>query len=128
MTDYTSLIRALRHCAKQSVCNGCPRCGKRIKNCNAELDREVADTIEELLEERDAAYLVGHQLADKLPVWIPVTERLPKKYESVFTFSKYGMQIDEYIGNYDGEDYFARYTKNVTHWMPLPEPPKEETE
>ncbi len=42
------LVAALRHCAKRSVCNGCPRCGKHITNCPTELYHEAADAIEEL--------------------------------------------------------------------------------
>jgi len=52
---YEELIRALRHCAKRGVCNGCPRCGKRIKNCPTELYHEAADAIEELSKRIDRA-------------------------------------------------------------------------
>lgn len=135
-TDYDALIKALRHCAKQSVCNGCPRCGKRIKNCNAELDREAADAIVELSEEcRTYKELMCNEhnraaelAREKEHQWIPVTERLPEKYEQVLTYGKYGFLVDNYIGEFDGEVLFAMATHQITHWMPLPQPPKEETE
>lgn len=63
--------------------------------------------------------------------WIPVTERLPKEWEEVLVWSYCGFcEVAVYLGikgkwrvtwNHDllEED-------TVTHWMPLPEPPKEE--
>lgn len=63
--------------------------------------------------------------------WIPVTERLPedpvKKY-IVFVPHPHGNIVD--VGRYLGADgwvlegwYLTQ--SSVTHWMPLPEPPKE---
>lgn len=164
-TDYDALIKALRHCAKQSVCNGCPRCGKRIKNCNAELDREAADAIEELVMVANAIpneckYCVGcevekqnggcdtgfilsperakHAIESCTPRWIPVTERFPEKYHYAAVWVKdemnqrgfYGIGSLSRSGDWyvDGDDYSENSNLHVTHWMPLPAPPKEETE
>lgn len=55
--------------------------------------------------------------------WITVTERLPEKYDRVLVYSKatrMGRSID--FINSDGNWYT---TPKVTHWMPLPQPPKE---
>ena len=56
--------------------------------------------------------------------WISVKDRLPEKYEEVLVYSaKYGVQVD-WIA--DNTDYlWWNYGELVTHWMPLPEPPKE---
>lgn len=57
-------------------------------------------------------------------LWIPVTKQLPEKYERVLVYSKatrMGRDID--FINASGNWYS---TQKVTHWMPLPEPPKEE--
>lgn len=52
--------------------------------------------------------------------WIPVTERLPDIGKDVLIYSKEdGVDVDYY-----GGDMFGYC--NVTHWMPLPEPPKED--
>lgn len=63
--------------------------------------------------------------------WIPVTERLPENDQWVLCFMK-----DKAFGafrvfqwNYidwqwnDGNEWYDE--NDVTHWMPLPEPPKE---
>ena len=61
--------------------------------------------------------------------WIPVTERLPEHFRPVIVCREKGK--GEYIveqGFKDVGDWWKVYgtrTKNVTHWMPLPEPPKE---
>ena len=56
--------------------------------------------------------------------WIPVTERLPEKYTAVVVYSKAKGRGLDFIGS-NGNWY---KTLNVTHWMPLPEPPKSEGE
>lgn len=58
--------------------------------------------------------------------WIPVTERLPEKNGSYLVYVYGDVTEMEY---WHGKWHRLRddYTKAVTHWMPLPEPPKEET-
>lgn len=99
---------------------------------------------------RIADYLVvnGVTVPDKnVGKWIPVTERLPEKdgkylvnkdlwgtpYISTILFAKVGEKVSAYDlkgeknvwYDYDSEPgYFPVDT--VTHWMPLPEPPKGE--
>lgn len=75
------------------------------------------------------------------PRWIPVTERLPEErinpntrdFEYVLCTTiwgdvrpfKYGTPIGSKDAHFwNGEGYVDAY---VTHWMPLPEPPMEET-
>jgi hypothetical protein len=61
--------------------------------------------------------------------WIPVTERLPKRNAEVLvcdTREDY-VSIWEHIGDglwFGNEVIWA--TEDITHWMPLPEPPKGE--
>ena len=74
--------------------------------------------------------------ADAMPRWIPVTERLPTPYEKVFTCRREllgGTKIicNEYITvEYGGVLAWSAdhetWKTSVTHWMPLPEPPKGE--
>lgn len=61
--------------------------------------------------------------------WIPVTERLPEHENPVLCFIKNGqqdiLQFDKFENLWIGMQWtYKRHA--VTHWMPLPEPPKEE--
>lgn len=61
--------------------------------------------------------------------WISVKDRLPERFENVLVCTKHEMLLchydgDEWVINYDGE--YAGYDYEITHWMPLPEFPKEE--
>lgn len=62
--------------------------------------------------------------------WISVKERLPEKCEDVLCLSnKYGGHIFcGYRGFTSGawmeKENGSLHTGDVTHWMPLPEPPK----
>ena len=73
--------------------------------------------------------------------WIPVTERLPEEEgrylvyygngESPFVSSirfapKDRKHIPKGWHRYDHEDGMITQNRYITHWMPLPEPPKEE--
>nr|DAG65479.1 MAG TPA: Protein of unknown function (DUF551) [Caudoviricetes sp.] len=62
--------------------------------------------------------------------WIPVTERLPEAFAPVIV-CRDGEAGERRVeqGHKDVGDWWKVYgtrTKRVTHWMPLPEAPKEE--
>ena len=65
--------------------------------------------------------------------WIPVVERLPEKNKEVVgwykdnPFSPFRYGIVSWNGHGWVFTYAQRYVDAVTYWMPLPEPPKEET-
>ena len=96
---------------------------------------------------------VGDKLAPTEPLtncqqWIPVTERLPEKdgqylvYERgyiipsirVLSFANDGRKVDKYDFCREWRNVWYQYDSewghitidDVTHWMPLPEPPKGE--
>lgn len=64
--------------------------------------------------------------------WIPVAERLPQNYISVLVYTPkaglFPLVHEAYIGD-DGEwhssVFYGIENEDVTHWMPMPEPPKE---
>lgn len=59
--------------------------------------------------------------------WIPVTERLPERYQNVLTVRADRKIRFDAIGSLDAWYEEVWHTGNpVTHWMPLPEPPKGE--
>ena len=92
------------------------------------------------MDERDIteqAFKNGYEKGKQDAVkWIPVTERLPPKlYTDVLVCRKSIVDDSIFVGvDYAGiiEEVpkwamdFMHPMKRVTHWMPLPEPPKGE--
>ena len=78
-------------------------------------------------------YLADHLIANGVTVqeWISVKDRLPEPWKQVLIYSRYDFcEVALYIGipgkwrvtwNHDMLD-----ADSVTHWMPLPHPPKGE--
>lgn len=71
--------------------------------------------------------------------WIPVMERLPQEYEDVLCYYEYFRYGDHncmfraidrgyYVGGRWGGEAGQGLKNKVLYWMPLPEPPKEETD
>lgn len=58
--------------------------------------------------------------------WISVKDRLPKELREVMFYDGEEMWIGYRLGGLWCEDYFTFKESKITHWMPLPEPPKEE--
>ena len=136
------LVKALRVCNTfGGTCDGCP-CYQGGRCESPGLEVLAADAIEalEAQHEADAKEIEWlKKCVAELPrpqKWIPVTERLPEEEKSVLVY----IEADEYMqkvvfspknqqfNNYDSLPYDERNTFNeVTHWMPLPEPPEEGT-
>jgi hypothetical protein len=59
--------------------------------------------------------------------WISVKDRLPEKNTTVIvcSISDGHIQIKDFKG--DEKNWITNYLEKVTHWMPLPEPPKDST-
>jgi hypothetical protein len=122
---YEDLIKALRCCAEPERCSfdGCPKltADTYAGDCSLSVNNEAADAIEALSAELDRLKEANR--------WIPVTEKLPDEQQDVLIwFDRCGGDKD--IGWYSTKRkaWFVRswlLNYNVTHWMPLPEPPKE---
>lgn len=88
-------------------------------------------------------YADAYEIAKNAPIadvveskrggWISVKERLPSIHQRVLvwceskTIQKH-VTACTFMADYSGKGkgpYFSRHVRNVTHWMPLPEPPKE---
>ena len=86
--------------------------------------------------------IANHLIANGVTVqkWIPVSERLPESKVKILVyggrieiwhngvkqpmpsiFAGYMRGLDEGWFTWESDDYIS----DVTHWMPLPEPPKE---
>ena len=84
---------------------------------------------EQLNNDEIASHLIAHGVT--VQEWIPVTERLPEeKVNYIIRYNHAYCDNDGYwaIGFcfYDGEKFQIDLSYKVTHWMPLPEPPKGE--
>ena len=82
--------------------------------------------------------MMFYEIRDKLddlptievPTWIPVTERLPKHGAVVLAYTKlndietfqWDDKYEEWLGSGLDNDHWKEF---VTHWMPLPTPPKD---
>ena len=75
-------------------------------------------------------YNVGYRKQNE---WIPVTERLPEESCRCISVNKAGiMFMMPYSSRYkafnatDDDEGDERKMSDITHWMPLPEPPESE--
>lgn len=115
------LATALRICAgSESECDSCPcvYIAESGTNCDDYAKRKAADMLEKLAAEKEA----------QKPERISVKDRLPEKNSIVLVCmdnGQYKVVLTSYLSN-NGE--WVSYDKNrkVTHWMPFPDPPKED--
>lgn len=97
-----------------------------------EMAEDWAQTIElccgtsDILIAAENAFLAGYKAAQR---WISVKDRLPESTPMVLAMCSDGYEL-AYYGNY-GKDQWTNTlgteNLNVTHWMLLPTPPKEES-
>ena len=126
---YEELVKALRTCSERDSCfwltDACPYLDSDL--CD-DKSGKAADAIEDLSKTLDNEVEINTALECNMPVWIPVTERLPEKIGLYLT---YDMNVWERpfekqaMAYWDGEHFLVSKFSAVTHWMPLPEPPKD---
>ena len=119
------LVKALRYCSNDYPCKTCPvELQKDESTCIGVLFKHCIDQIER--DQKEIADLREKQQ------WIPVTERMPERDIQVIgwykdnPFSQYRLGVVAWNGNGWIFVYAHRYVTDVTHWMPLPQPLKEE--
>ena len=143
MKKPEEIKKGLECCTDSDGCywdNGCPYGANKECSCDLKADA--------------LAYI--QQLEAQVPRWISVEERLPEGEDPVLILVKetehYGLHKEkskvyycQYLAYWDDEEWYTTWcngcrkitdTANepnaddyeVTHWMPLPEPPKEEHE
>ncbi len=129
---YDELVKALR--------NNADHYGFEAEDGLVHLLTNAADAIEELQKAVNFHKFNSEFWEDKYnsladEKWIPVTEALPKYGTPVLA---YGSRGGIFVAKYEraraewDRDYWwklnsAIHVCNPTHWMPLPQPPMEET-
>lgn len=65
--------------------------------------------------------------ADVAPVqeWVSVEDRLPEENTTVIVATDNGI-VFQCLYSYDGWDLWDDNDVNITHWQPMPQPPKGE--
>lgn len=104
-------------------------------NTLSDLSHKAANALEQLQAENDRLKEEVQQMR-----WIPVEERLPEENVTVLAFNADPHAEKYVLARYRTVVYFGCYwcqfdqeydswcasCWKVTHWMPLPQPPKEE--
>lgn len=124
---YERIVKSLRSCMRlEEPAFECIEmdggCCDSIGRCIPHLMDDTANAIEELARRNEQF------MYTPLPAWIPVTERLPDIGEEVLCNCRARIL---FVLAWDGTHWHEgtdRYYMGsfVTHWMPLPEPPKGE--
>ena len=123
MRDYAAISKRLRRYSENCV-------AYKLDADFADAVSDAADAIEELLDELTT-------IRKQFPRWISVDERLPEQFICVFATDGEDVGIAAFQGFIDDypvwsnawnleyiEDQYDEDFLQVTHWMPLPAPPK----
>lgn len=129
MRDYEELVRELREADEKSMCG---ECGMNLNSGTTKkgvLFAESAYAIEEL-----STIVEGYRKRMWTGSgWIPVNEQLPEDFKKVLVFWQEHSEpmIDTAFWMEDSKSFncshWEKAGEKVTHWMPLPQAPKEET-
>lgn len=125
------IVQALNLCQNEdSDCRTCKLWS--IDRCVEHLTSAAAGLIERLTAENAKAEAERDALREKVPQWISVGDRLPKPGERVIATD--GVSAGEAYMGVSGElqrlnlplRWLTLTGNDATHWMPLPDVPKEE--
>ena len=83
-----------------------------------------------LIDAQNDVQKVRAKALPKFGEWISVKDRLPEDNTNVLVYRGSLISVYTYIGHNEWEDDYGYWSRTdddgITHWMPLPEPPKEE--
>jgi hypothetical protein len=99
--------------------------------------QDLLDDLQDIINEEPDNYLNTRRTTLEMALaylkehfygWIPVSERLPEKGQNVIALGSRG---GVYVAQYQGSRYWHKLNARChmcepTHWMPLPEAPKED--
>lgn len=120
--EIEKLIDSLKKCANHHMCVGCLFASDN-GNCIDAIMRNAATALEQLQAENDRLKEEVQQMW-----WIPVEERLPRPEENpVLVYDYSGVSMAWHTKAMGWSYKTGLPCVEVTHWMPLPQPPKEGT-
>ena len=96
-------------------------------DCQHEYDKAYMEAIVgKRLPPPERVFFADHLIANGVTVneWISVEERLPEKNSAVIVCTR-TENVFQALYRYDGWDLLEAIAAKITHWMPLPQPPKE---
>ena len=147
---YDELVKQLREADEKSMCGECGLNLHTGATKKGVLFAEAADAIEELSaiceEQKAQIILMAAEIEEQQPHWISVTERLPEEMDQsrgewsaeirpsddvlVWLSPEKRQSVAWYSHSYNEWTTVDENTvycfEQITHWKPLPEPPKEE--
>ena len=93
---------------------------KEAKKFAKEIDDwEIAEDVQDAFEQ-------GAQWADEHPNWVSVEEELPNDSDDKLVALDNGRLSTDFWNYVDGHwEGYCCTEEHVTHWMPLPKPPKK---
>lgn len=132
--ETSELVKALRDCTNKCDCATCEYRNVSDKFWGKFCFDVLTDRAADRIEKQDAEIKA---LRDKVPEWIPVSERLPEPEKMVLLIVSGKIKnisfVDAYdLGEFDTDEGWILEMwpewkdHKVTHWMPLPELPEEE--
>lgn len=113
--EYEQLVKALRCCAGENLPGTkCPYYGESW--CDSDcLDKRLKDAANSIEE-----------LEAKVPHWVSVEDEKPKEEKLYMTVHRKSKTVR--LNWWSNSWGFCYEDSTVEYWMPLPEPPQEETE
>ena len=113
MTDIKKVKKGIECC----ICQG-----KTRGPCSTECPYETIEPDCWIVMNEDVLEL----LKEQQPRWISVTDRFPQDDDYVLVWVNGTYRDMAYRDEGVWYDEEHNHLKNITHWMPLPEPPKED--
>lgn len=124
-TDIDYIIEKLESYKPDNIYDG-------YNSIREKQDQRVSEVLDSLKAEFESDYENGH-----IPIiynWIKCSDKLPENGKNVLVVIKEGGYTDICVGEtygegdwmISGEFWYEKSDPAITHWMPLPESPKED--
>ncbi|HED1444818.1 TPA: DUF551 domain-containing protein [Klebsiella pneumoniae] len=97
--------------------------GRGMQSAGSQLPHNLIAETESMLAASPQPQNSPQNIPEIIPGWIPVSERLPENDGAYLCWdNRYVTTYAFIFGAWQANQFVA---KNITHWMPLPNPPKE---